>query len=490
MATLSKTLVSFLCAPAVRACAEGTCGDFLQLDLAVGRSSLAAEKMPQTRSASHPWPHARGKVPGQFGTTDVVLPLPNGPANWTWHNPSGQWEDMVAGGTVIDVDKNLYLMTMWGLWKFSPSGELLWYYSTPGRSDNEPFLSGDRLFGSTTTGYVFAVDRHTGHEVWSKKVAERAGGDAAYPAAFDGVFVVASSKFEGTPEFLPGGNTKVFGMSVDTGDQLWEYEADATLWNLTPLFPEDDTVVFMSAEGNVYRLGLKNGTLIYRTDVNRTSGTFTDGGAVIGPNKVIYTCSNLGTGKPSQPGMVRAFGLERGNLIWEHMLSEPCCTFPAVGHVKGSDSLAVVVAPGAFSGGFHEEGSVVALNAETGDMLWKFNAAPYNFPFAAGDGQRTLHLVMHGPSPHLIRQICLPAHWSAPAITGDGTVYIGRMDGKLYVVHGALAGDEVGELTKDPETGVHAQVLKVGSAPVHGALGFADGLLSYATCDSLYVWQA
>ena len=480
------TLAVLFCTSAAADCVEGTCGDFLQVDLALGRHGQA---IPEATASLHPWPHARGKVPGQFGTTDVVLPLPAGrAANWTWHNPMGQWEDMVAGGPVIDSERNLYLMTMQGLWKFSPSGETLWHYETPGRSDNEAYLSGDTLFGSTTTGYVFAVDRHTGHELWSKRVAERAGGDAAYPAALDGVFVFPSSKFPGSTEALPGGNMKIFGMATDTGNQLWEYDSDAVLWNLTPLFPDDDTFVYMTAEGNVVRLGLHNGTVIWKTELANTSGTFSDGGAVLGPNKVVYTCSNLGTGQAGEKGVVRAVGLEHGNQIWEHILSEPCCTFPAVGHVKGADSLAVVVTPGAFPGKLHEAGSVVALDAETGSMLWTFNALPYESLLADGDAERVAHVVTHGESPNLIRQICLPAHWSAPAITGDGTVYVGRMDGKLYAVHGKLTGDEVGELVEDPKTGVHAQIQWVGSAPVHGALGFADGLLGYATCDSLYVW--
>ena len=404
----------------------------------------------------------------------------------------GQWEDMVAGGPVIDVEKNLYLMTMQGLWKFSPSGEVLWHYDTPGRSDNEPYLSGDSLFGSTTTGHVFAVDRHTGQELWSTRVAERAGGDAAYPASLDGVFVVPSSKWAGSTEALPGGNTKIFGLHAETGDQLWEYQSDHVLWNLTPLFPDDGTFVYQTAEGHVFRLSLHNGTVIWKTELANMSDTFSDGGAVLGPNKIIYTCSNLeGRGKVGERGVVRAFGLEKGNLIWEHILTDPCCTFPAVGHVKGADSLAVVVTPGAFPGGSaHEPGSVVALDAETGSLLWRFNAAPHMSLFAAGDAERAAHLVLHGVSPHLIRQVCLPAQWSSPAISGDGAVYVGRMDGKLYVVHGALTGSEIGELTKDPETGVYAHVQTVGSAPIHGALGFADGLLGYATCDSLYVWQA
>ena len=48
---------------------------------------------------------------------------------------------------------------------------------------------------------------------------------------------------------------------------------------------------------------------------------------------------------------------------------------------------------------------------------------PYRSLLAAGDAERELHLLTHGSSPQLIRQICFPAHWSlgfGPVpLTGD-----------------------------------------------------------------------
>ena len=87
-------------------------------------------------------------------------------------------------------------------------------------------------------------------------MADNAGADAAYPAAFDGVFVVASSRWTNASEEAPWGNTRIFGMAVETGKKLWEYESDAVLIDLTPLFPGDDSFVFMSQDGSVYRAPL------------------------------------------------------------------------------------------------------------------------------------------------------------------------------------------------------------------------------------------
>ena len=52
----------------------------------------------------------------------------------------------------------------------------------------------------------------------------------------------------------PWGNTQIFGLAVHTGEKLWDFESDAVLMDFTPLFPNDDTFVFMSQDGSVYRV--------------------------------------------------------------------------------------------------------------------------------------------------------------------------------------------------------------------------------------------
>ena len=101
---------------------------------------------------------------------------------------------------------------------------------------------------------MFAVERHTGKELWVTNVAKNAGADAAYPAAFGGVFVVASSRWGASSETTPWGNTRIFGLAVGTGEKIWEYESETVLMDLTPLFPGDDSFVFMSQDGSVYRV--------------------------------------------------------------------------------------------------------------------------------------------------------------------------------------------------------------------------------------------
>ncbi|CAJ1384628.1 unnamed protein product [Effrenium voratum] len=414
-------------------------------------------------------------------------------ANWSWHHPDGQFSTMVAGGPVVDAEKNLFLMTMDGLWKFSPAGEVLWHYQTPGSSDFEPTISGDRVMSATTAGKAFAVDRHTGKEIWQTQLAEKAGQDVGYPIACEGVFLATADTTgrDTMPfEITPGGNRRLFGLSVATGQKLWDYATDECLYNSAPLCPGDGSTVIMDKTGSLYRLSLQTGEAIWKQAARDSQHSSTDGGAGLGPNGLVYTCSNYGnaTGGVHEPGVVRAYHVETGHLEWEHLLPEPCCTFPAVGRIKGE--LLVIVTPGAFPSDFAAKpGSVLALDAATGQPRWEFNGA--SVFFSRGDVKR-LELGMENTTN--LRAICLPAQWSSPVITGDGSVYVGRSDGNIYVVHGPKDGTGLLEsdwpgLVTDAETGVQAQVFHVGSAPVHGALAFAPEMMAFATCDSLYVWR-
>ncbi|CAJ1434006.1 unnamed protein product [Effrenium voratum] len=457
-------------------CDDGTCHTNLSA------SFLQMQKMLRPTVTEHPWPHARGKAPHQFGNTQEVWT--DHKLSWSYHHPDGRFHNIMAGGPVIDVDKNLYLMSGKGLIALSPSGDVRWTYETPGPSNNEVTLHGDLVLGTTKEGNAFAVDRHTGKTQWVTKLAKDAGGDCGYPAAFKDVFVVGAQQ----GDF--GGNRLVMGLKTGSGEKLWEYEVDQPVWNLTPLFPGDDTVAFMDFSGGIYRLGLKNGTQIWRTPARESHDSFSDGGAGLGPNGFMYSCSNFkdSTGQEGQQGVARAYKLSDGSLQWERILSSPCNSYPAVGHVKGSDALAVVVTPGSFMGrqpGLH--GSVLALDAATGKDIWEFHAKPYSGVGnqAAGDMEGALTRHSEG-----VQEICLPAHWSAPIIDAQGTVLAARSDGNLYQVFGPetqFSGSK--EDTTQVNSGVVAKLLDVKSASLHGALAAAPGMFAMSTCDTLFVFQ-
>eukprot|EP00438_Fugacium_kawagutii_P023286 Skav226223 [mRNA] locus=scaffold1218:119429:120223:- [translate_table: standard] len=261
----------------------------------------------------------RGKAPTQFGTTSEVIL--NHTLRWNFSDPKGQFHNIFAWGAAIDKDLNLYQMTAKGLYAFNSSGHQLWHYKTPGVSNNEVSLHEDLVLGSChSTGKAFAVNRSTGKAVWVEKLADNMGSDCGYPAAYAGVFVVGAVKGNSTTS---GGNAKVFFvLDVKDGKKLWEYSPDQPVWNLAPLFPDADSCVFMDFAGGMYKLNLKTGEEIWTN---------------LPPRARVYSRSNPWdfAGKESQTGMLRAFELFDGTIVWQKAMRYPCNSYPAVGSTAG-----------------------------------------------------------------------------------------------------------------------------------------------------------
>merc|ERR1719401_25176 len=187
---------------------------------------------------------------------------------------------------------------------------------------------------------------------------------------------------EGHHHSNQGGNLRVVGLNATTGDQVWEHKVDLPVWNFHPVFASDDTFLFMDFTGEPYRLSLSNGTRIWKTSLPFDVFSFSDGGLMLGPNGVAYTCSNPGVshGVEGQQGVVRAFRFSDGQMLWQRLLPEPCNSWPAIGRLGGADDeLSVVATIGSFPGlpgmpPIPQHAGVVALDAATGNVKWQYQA--------------------------------------------------------------------------------------------------------------------
>ncbi|CAK9052121.1 Tetrathionate hydrolase (4THase) (TTH) [Durusdinium trenchii] len=424
-------------------------------------------------SVNHPWPHARGAFQSGFTPEAGSGFQPS----WSYSDPKGKYHDVFAGGPVIDREENLYQMTAKGLFAFNSRGERLWHYATPGESTNEPCLSGELLLGSTRTGNAFAVDRLTGKELWVSSVADSAGSECGYPNAYDGVFVMGAVH---NYEFgADDGNRRIYALNVSDGKKLWDYEPDRPVWNFTPLFPGDGTVVFMDFAGGVYRLKLTTGEEIWRNLPADSRESYTDGGAGLGEN-MVYTCSNYlnGTGRQNSSGIIRAFHLHDGREVWSQ-ITMPCNSYPAIGHISGFDGESVVVTPGAFMGVSENRGSVIAFDALTGEEHWRLEVEAMD-GWGAGEMEGLEIRRAEGVQPW-----CGPAQWSAPMVFSCGMVAVGRSDGKQYGILGPNASwtgpRTPGMTVAGMPYGRVAQATPMGSAFLHGALAAAPKMLAVST---------
>merc|ERR1719245_271083 len=79
-------------------------------------------------------------------------------------------------------------------------------------------------------------------------------------------------------------------------------------------------------------------------------------------------------------------------------------------------------------------GRIYTLDAETGKLGWTFEPPIWKNNSAVAAGDTVFHT-------------CLPDSFSNAAIGGDGTVYLGFMDGRLYAVR-----DKDGDGVIDPKS--------------------------------------
>eukprot|EP00913_Durusdinium_trenchii_P014601 g13700.t1 len=99
-----------------------------------------------------------------------------------------------------------------------------------------------------------------------------------------------------------------------------------------------ETVVFQDMSGKVYKLTL-NGDVIWKA--GGLNGTWTDGGAALGPNGMVYAVNNNHPPEglspvgqmdpPTMPGQVTALDVVTGDIVWQVTTPRPPNNAPAVG---------------------------------------------------------------------------------------------------------------------------------------------------------------
>mmetsp|Transcript_14457 Transcript_14457/g.25552 ORF Transcript_14457/g.25552 Transcript_14457/m.25552 type:complete len:507 (-) Transcript_14457:106-1626(-) len=465
-----------------------------------------------TRSG-HYWPQPRGGL-DHYSRTSYGVPrniLENGNLSdylaWTWTH--ADYLDTSVKGTLIDKDKNIYIIAAEGIFKYTPDGELLWQ-----RDDilgtQMGSISGSSLYAWDTYLMMYALDLDTGSSFWSRKVGENRGLVADMVTVNNGVVLAGVDQ----PDELPEGwrveagvwSKRVVGINASNGDELWSYQPDAGLWNIMGVFPDDDTVIFMDSGGGLYRLGLHNGSQLWKRAPDPE--TFTDGGATLGPDGSVYTCSNepysLIDLFEEPKGRMRKFDQTTGDMIWEFETAHTCMNFPAV----SADGKTLVVSDGkiaivpmiyyetegmsaeaidklyriqeeqlkahnqnAYWGLEDVNGSIIGFDTQKGEPKWQQEVEPWYGTAFIRDEERAYRLLT-GKGYSFV---CGPPHWGGPTIDDDNNVYIGRSDGYLYVYN----TDDKAMVTR----------FKTNDGMMMSGVSFAPGMMVVPTCSSVNVFR-
>mmetsp|Transcript_135941 Transcript_135941/g.422323 ORF Transcript_135941/g.422323 Transcript_135941/m.422323 type:complete len:450 (+) Transcript_135941:59-1408(+) len=382
----------------------------------------------------------------------------------TWSFDAG----LVRAAPLIDAQKNIYLSTIRGeVYKMTKGGGTLWHYQADSSLPGVPAIANGLLFTASTSGFVVALDMATGVPRWSTKVAPFISGDT-WSVTADASVVAVPVKTSAALN-----NNEVVVLDARNGSIRWRFRPDTPVYNLLAAII-DDSLVFSDSSGRTYRLDLADGRVLWKFNATSLSD-FTTGGAIVGPNRVVYVTSNVGMkGDPQRRGRLTALSLDTGARLWYQDSHLPSNNAPAVGHLhpSGEGELSVVVGLGdnpdmSPPGPGRKVGKVVAFDASSGRRLdWGYSPPVWGFAAAAGD---------------TLTHFCYPDSFSNPAIGGDGTVYIGFLDGHLYAMRDA---DGDGKLSAG-EVSAH----DFGNA-LQGSAGIAPGLLVATPCNGMDVFVA
>lgn len=309
-----------------------------------------------------------------------------------------------------------------------PPFNLAWTAAMPGMiAHNSPIVSDGCVFmGSRNTeGWeaagVSAFDARTGEKLWHRHLN---GGVALAPLATGGVIVANAL------------NDSVYGLTVETGIPVWSFVAERAMFNQAAPIGDDGQVI-VGAKPYAYAVDPVSGSVHWTSDyVGPTWFEAAYSAAALTADRVVlnsYGDSGIAgglnifdrsTGTAVAPALIGAY--RAPTIFGEHIfvVGGPSYLYQSL-MALNLDGMTVWTSPADIRRGMGptayahgivvvsgRNGSVKAVDAETGTELWSKSVGPamLDMVYSVIGGSQTL---------------------AAPAITED-IVHIGSIDGNLY----------------------------------------------------------
>ena len=360
-----------------------------------------------------PWPKFRRNA-AQDGLAKVV-PNEEMEATWTFATDKG-----IFSTPVVDGDENVYIGSAdRSFYALNPDGTVKWSVETGEIIDSSALLDDQgRVYFGSGDGYLRALDRETGDEIWSLQADDPAENDA-YIRWFEGNVAMGP---DGTL-YVPNDNFYLYAIDRDTGDVDWRFTLADQTWSLPAVDPDSGNLYF--GNNNLIET-LADNTWAIDADGNALWSDFSLGSMVASP-LILDDRVLMG----SFDGHLRAYDRGNGALLWE---------FPTRDHIYASPALLPdgnVVQPSA-------DGTIYALDPADGSLVWAFDTRE-------------------------------PVR-SSPAVDADGNVYVGSGEGRLYVLNPdgtlrwamQLIGDDRNDLNASPALGNRGVYIAGESGEIFG----------------------
>jgi outer membrane protein assembly factor BamB len=269
-----------------------------------------------------------------------------------------------------------------------PPFKRLWSHDEGGLLELPPVMYGDRIFQLGDDATLHAIDKYSGHEVWSKRLGalsasspavsgeevyatvlsrapgQQAGSIVALATSHGHMFWSRNlpSRCESSPLldhgklFFGTQDGTVYALDAHTGRRLWTYHAAGAVKASPSL--SDGVLYFGDYAGNVQAVRERDG---HRLWLSGSGGALLGSGTFYSTAAVVYGRVYLG----NTDGRVYAYDQSDGKLDWAVQTGAYVYASPAVADAPG-------IGPTIYVGSY--DGTFYAINARSGRIAWQHHA--------------------------------------------------------------------------------------------------------------------
>jgi outer membrane protein assembly factor BamB len=269
-----------------------------------------------------------------------------------------------------------------------PPFKQLWVNNAHTLLEFPPVIGGDRIFQLGDDGVLRAINKLTGHTIWTRGLGNLS---ASAPAVVGTTVYATVLSRQGK-----NGGGRAYALNVANGSTIWSRDLSSASES-SPLV-DQGKVFFGSQNGTVYALNASNGSVIWtyhaggavkasptlsggilyfgdysghvqavgehagrRIWISSSEGALLGSGTFYSTPAVFYGRVFLG----NTDGRVYAYDAATGKLDWAVQTGAYVYASPAVTNAPG---LGPMIYLGSYDGTFY------ALNARSGHIAWKFDA--------------------------------------------------------------------------------------------------------------------